>query len=142
VPRGRRGGGGVGRVPGMRREDYQRAGEYLRSLAWMTGGRHHGASDIYNLERAFTNIAEELRRQYSLGYYPSRQSSAPERRQIKVRVRRPNLVVRARDSYLYRPAAPPGSTAQEAAPRQGPAPPEMRRRQFSRATKAERGTLN
>jgi Ca-activated chloride channel family protein len=96
---GRGGGGGVG----TSREDYRRGGEYLRRLAEVTGGRLHDARDLNYLEQAFTNIAEELRRQYSLGYYPSRQSQAAERRQIRVRVRRPNLVVRARDSYVYRP---------------------------------------
>jgi Ca-activated chloride channel family protein len=137
IPRGGRGGGGAG----TSREDYRRATEYLRSLAFMTGGRHHDASDRYNLERAFTNIAEELRRQYSLGYYPARQSNAAERRQIKVRVKRPNLVVRARDSYLYKPTSPAGNTAQEAAPQQRPAP-ELRRRQFNETMSAKRRTIN
>ncbi|HEX8559060.1 MAG TPA: VWA domain-containing protein [Pyrinomonadaceae bacterium] len=128
---GGRGGGGGGGV-GTSRGDYERGGEYLRRLAADTGGRHHDADDLRNLEQAFTNIAEELRRQYSLGYYPSRQSHAEERRQIRVRVRRPNLVVRARDSYVYRPdgsAAPAGATAQD-----GPSTrrqrPELRPRQF------------
>jgi hypothetical protein len=92
-----------------------------------------------NVEQAFNNIAEELRRQYSLGYYPSRQSQAEERRQIKVRVRRPNLVVRARDSYVYRPdggAAPTSTTAQDNTNPQRTRP-ELRPRQLD----AERGGL-
>jgi VWFA-related protein len=108
------GGGGGGGV-GTSRGDYERAGEYLRQLSVMTGGRHFPADDLRYVEEAFTNIAEELRRQYSLGYYPSRQSQASERRQIKVRVKRPNLVVRARDSYVYKPAGgatPTNATAQ------------------------------
>jgi VWFA-related protein len=123
---GRGGGGGAGTTRG----DYQRAGEYLRRLAEETGGRHHDAADLNYLEEAFTNIAEELRRQYSLGYYPSRQSQSEERRQIKVRVRRPNLVVRARDSYVYRPdgPAPDSTTARDNTTR--PARPELRPRQF------------
>lgn len=109
-------GGGGGGGTGTTREDYARGGEYLRRLAEATGGRHHDAQDINYLEQAFTNIAEELRRQYSLGYYPSRQAQAEERRQIRVRVRRPNLVVRARDSYVYRPDdgnRPDATTAQD-----------------------------
>ncbi|HEX8283611.1 MAG TPA: VWA domain-containing protein [Pyrinomonadaceae bacterium] len=132
--RGGRGGGGGG--AGTSSGDYQRAGEYLRRLASQTGGRHHDAADMRFLEEAFTNIAEELRRQYSLGYYPSRQSQASEQRQIKVRVRRPNLVVRARDSYVYRPdgsASGPGSTTAQDNTR--PARPELRPRNFD----AERG---
>ncbi len=123
------GGGGGGR--GNSREEYERGGEYLRQLAALTGGRHHNADDLRYLEQAFTNIAEELRRQYSLGYYPSRQSQASERRQIKVRVKRPNLVVRARDSYIYQPAgakAPANSTARGTDTQRAP---ELRRRPFN-----------
>lgn len=109
------GGGGGGGGAGTTRGDYRRAADYLRRLADATGGRLNNAADIRYLEDAFTNIAEELRRQYSLGYYPSRQSQANERRQIRVRVKRPNLVVRARDSYIYKPSsgAPADSTAQQ-----------------------------
>jgi hypothetical protein len=105
-------------------------------LADETGGRHHNAEDIRYVEEAFTNIAEELRRQYSLGYYPSRQAQTQERRQIRVRVKRPNLVVRARDSYIYRPdgsqGAPASNTAQDSNTRR-PAP-ELRRRPFVAGT--------
>ena len=52
---------------------------------------------------AFANVAEELRRQYSLGYYPKRPAQAGERRTIRVRARQPNLAVRARDSYIFNP---------------------------------------
>ena len=116
MPAGAPAGGGGGRGGGgggSSRAGYEQAGEYLRRLATDTGGRHHDAADLRNVEQAFNNIAEELRRQYSLGYYPSRHAQSEERRQIKVRVRRPNLVVRARDSYVYRPdgsAAPPSTT--------------------------------
>jgi VWFA-related protein len=128
-PRG--GGGGGGGGGNTTREEYERAGEYLRQMATLTGGRHHDAEDLDRVEYAFTNIAEELRRQYSLGYYPARQSNASERRQIKVRVRRPNLVVRARDSYVYRPSGGVNTTttAQDAGQQQRQ-PPELRRRQL------------
>lgn len=108
---GGRGGGGAGTSRG----DYRRGSDYLHRLADATGGRHHDANEIRYVTDAFTNIAEELRRQYSLGYYPSRQSQASERRQIRVRVKRPNLVVRARDSYIYKPSsgAPADNTAQQ-----------------------------
>ena len=48
-------------------------------------------------------MAEELRRQYSLGYYPKNKPKAGERRSIRVRVNRPELVVRTRDSYVFQP---------------------------------------
>jgi len=124
IPGGRRGGGGGGR--GTSRGDYTRAGAYLRDMAEKTGGRVHEAYDVNYLERAFESIAEELRRQYSLGYYPKAQSSVAARRQIKVRVKRPNLVVRARDSYIYKPAGDNanGTSAQD---KQGRTSPEFRR---------------
>jgi Ca-activated chloride channel family protein len=126
---GNGGGGGGGGGAGTTRADYERGGEYLRRLAEATGGRSYDAQDISYIQQAFTNIAEELRRQYSLGYYPSRQSQSEERRQIRVRVRRPNLVVRARDSYVYRPD---GGTGPDATTAQGntntrQSPPVLRR---------------
>jgi hypothetical protein len=67
------------------------------------------ANDPAQLAHAFSQIAEELRRQYSLGYYPQTGADAnAERRQIKVRVNRPNLAVKARDSYIK--SAPPSPT--------------------------------
>jgi hypothetical protein len=58
---------------------------------------------MLGISQAFSQIAEELRRQYSIGYYPKQTGQAGERRQIKVRVTQPNLVVVARDSYIYSP---------------------------------------
>ena len=55
---------------------------------------------MYNVDAAFQGIAEELRRQYSVGYYPAQVGQVGERRQIKIRVMRPNVVVRAKNSYI------------------------------------------
>jgi hypothetical protein len=55
---------------------------------------------MYNVESAFSGIAEELRQQYSIGYYPDKVGQVGERRQIKIRVMRPNVVVRAKTSYI------------------------------------------
>ncbi len=54
-----------------------------------------------NISQAFEWVADELRRQYSLGYYPKAGGRDGQRRQIKVQVSRPNLVVQARDGYVY-----------------------------------------
>lgn len=117
---GRGGGGG-----GSSREAYRRANDYLRDLADKTGARVYPANTTYNLERAFAQVAEELRRQYSIGYYPQNAAAqAGQRRQIKVRVNQPNLVVRARDSYIS------GATSNASAQgTQGqPAPPVLKRK--------------
>jgi hypothetical protein len=59
---------------------------------------------------ALIAIAEELRRQYSLGYYPKTEAAAgPDgSRQIRVKVKQGNLAVKARDSYTTKsaPATP------------------------------------
>jgi Ca-activated chloride channel homolog len=101
---GRRGGGvpiGGGGGAGTSRGDYERADRYLRELAEKTGARQYQADDSTNLSYAFRNIAEELRRQYSIGYYPINPPQAGQRRQVRVRVNQPNLAVRSRDSYVF-----------------------------------------
>jgi Ca-activated chloride channel family protein len=95
------GGGGYGRgSSGTGRDDYMRADAYLNDLAYKTGAHVFRAETTSDLTHSFAQIAEELRRQYSLGYYPKAQAQAGQRKQIKVRVMRPDLVVRARDSYI------------------------------------------
>jgi len=80
--------------------DYATGKRYLEMLAQNSGGREFEALSVYNIETAFAGIAEELRRQYSLGYYPENAGKAGERKQIKVRVMRPDVVVRAKNSYI------------------------------------------
>jgi len=98
--------------PGTTKADYDRADKYLHGLAEKTGGRLYQANDSAQLAQAFSRIAEELRRQYSLGYYPQNYSQpsavqSGERREIKVRVHQPNLAVRARDNYVRTSSASP-----------------------------------
>jgi VWFA-related protein len=100
--------GGNAPLPGATKEDYDRADQYLHALADKSGGRLYEANDTTQLADAFTRIAEELRRQYSLGYYPKTDTpDSNSRRQIHVKVRQPNLAVRARDSYMKSSAANP-----------------------------------
>jgi len=102
--RGGRGGGGGYPPPGGARDDYELANRYLLELANSSGGREYQADSLSNMSSAFANVAEELRRQYSIGYYPKRPPQAGQRRQVKVRARQPNLAVRARDSYIFNPS--------------------------------------
>ncbi|HXT62161.1 MAG TPA: VWA domain-containing protein [Pyrinomonadaceae bacterium] len=105
---GNGGGGGGGRRggghSGTSREEYERGDQYLHDLARVTGARLYNAEQ-QNLDYAFRSVAEELRRQYSLGYYPKTKPVVGERRGIRVRVTRPELVVRTRDSYIFQPNA-------------------------------------
>lgn len=94
-------------ISGATQADYDRADQYLHGMADKTGGRLYRANDPAQLAQAFASIAEELRRQYSLGYYPQTETiETTERRLIKVSVKRPNVAVRARNSYI-RPSANP-----------------------------------
>ena len=88
--------------PGSTPADYKLADQYLHQLADKTGGRLYQANDRTQLTDAFAKIAEELRYQYSLGYYPQTTLQDGERRLIRVRVDQPNLAVRARESYMQR----------------------------------------
>jgi Ca-activated chloride channel family protein len=89
------GGGGVASPA-----EYALGKQYLELLARNSGGREFEAQGLYNIDAAFSGIAEELRRQYSLGYYPEKASKRGERHQIKVRVMRPGVVVRAKNYYV------------------------------------------
>jgi VWFA-related protein len=120
---GRRGGGGYpgGGYPrprGTGRGDYETGGRYLVELANSTGGREYRADSLQNMSSAFLNVAEELRRQYSIGFYPKRTPQAGERRMLRVRANQPNLAVRARESYIFNPsgAAPADNSAQSKPP--------------------------
>jgi VWFA-related protein len=94
-------GGIPGSIPGSSPGDYKRAVAYLHALSNSTGGRFYSGDSMFGIAQAFTWIAEELGRQYSLGYYPSTAGKDGERRQIKVRVTESDLVVKSRDSYIY-----------------------------------------
>jgi Ca-activated chloride channel homolog len=86
---------------GTSREEYAVGKAYLKDLSESTGGRVFNAETTpEGLTKTFESIAEELRRQYSIGYIPQEAGQAGQRKQIKVRVDRPNLIIRARDSYI------------------------------------------
>ena len=78
----------------------QKPQKYLQQLADKTGGRYFRGGDMNAIRRSFVEVAEELRRQYVLGYEPHE----PERsgvRTIRVKVNRKQVAVRARRFYTY-----------------------------------------
>jgi VWFA-related protein len=81
---------------------YQEADKSLNTLASRTGGRVFGAETFDTTRSAFASIAEELRNQYLIGYYPSLERRDNKFRKIKVEVSRKGTQVRARQGY--RPA--------------------------------------
>lgn len=83
---------------GTTAEDYETARRYLEQLAIRTGGRTYLADSLENLTEGFARIAGELREFYSLGIYPDDMNPGKPKL-LKVRIDRPGLAVRARDSF-------------------------------------------
>lgn len=104
-----------GPPPGTTAAEYALGRKYLDELADATGGRvFRPESTPGGLTRAFEGIAEELRRQYNIGYVPKEMGKPGQRKQIKVRVNRPNLIIRARDSYVIGATAVPAAARKPA----------------------------
>lgn len=93
---------------GTTAEEYALGRKYLEDISDATGGRvFRPESTPGGLTRAFEGIAEELRRQYNIGFVPKDEGKRGQRKQIRVRVDRPNLILRARDSYVVGAATGP-----------------------------------
>jgi len=70
----------------------------LRKLADDSGGGYFEVTDAEHLGPLFTRVAEELHRQYWLGFVPPLHDGKTHR--IEVTVTRPGLTVRARQTYI------------------------------------------
>ena len=92
--------GGMAR--GQSPREYAKGKLYLEKLAENTGGRIFEADDIKNLDESFKGVAEELRRQYSIGYYPEIEGTPGERRSVKIKVTKVGAIVRAKSGYVIR----------------------------------------
>jgi len=84
------------------RKAYERGTRYLQLVAQTSGGRFQYADNLKSLQRSFARIAEELRQQYSLSYYPKNQTLKSGKRRIKVSINVQDAVVHARDCYAYK----------------------------------------
>lgn len=80
--------------------------DVLRRFANLTGGRAllvegaHFKHGVDQIDQACQSLSAELRRQYTLGYYPQNKVHDGKYRRIRVEVRKEKLKVRARDGYL------------------------------------------
>lgn len=81
---------------------YRTADDYLNELARTTGGRLVSADNPLLLRRSFQQIADELRTQYSLGYYPANAARDGKYRKIRVRTTRKGVALRTRPGYRAR----------------------------------------
>ncbi len=107
--RNRRFGGGMGRNrrPFPRQDDRvrrrdeiqnERAMDYLKRLADLSAGTLFEKKDN-DLDKVFLSIAQELRQQYRIGFYPDEGLDDSSVHEIKVKVSRPDVSVRSRYSY-------------------------------------------
>lgn len=105
---GHDGGHGVGIIFGRRGSDEVNM-KALRAFAEATGGEafslenaHRGGRDM--VDEAAMRVADELKRQYTLGYYPTNTRKDGSFRKIKVEVSNKSLRVRAKRGYYARSA--------------------------------------
>jgi VWFA-related protein len=85
--------------PGGRRRNAGVDGaEFLRELSEVTSGRFY-QSEVTDLKGTFSLIAEELRHQYRLGFYPGELQRDGSLHQLRVKVDVTNVAVRARQQY-------------------------------------------
>jgi len=78
---------------------YGEADFYLQAVTSRTGGRVYLADTFDDTRAAFTAIADELRNQYLLGYYPTNIRRDGKYHKIKLELSRKGVDVRARPGY-------------------------------------------
>jgi Ca-activated chloride channel homolog len=88
-------------TPRGKNPEYAAGREYMQKLAQYSGGILVDASRLDNLGAAFGRISQELRSQYSVGYYPKNSKQDGRYRRIEVRVTRPGVSARTRQGYYF-----------------------------------------
>ena len=82
------------------RQLYNLARREMNEMARASGGKNFAAASLGEARAAFTQVANEIGTQYSLGYYPSNKTRDGRFRQIKVELRGvKDGSVRAREGY-------------------------------------------
>jgi VWFA-related protein len=89
-------------ISGMLNNLYLMADSYLKAIADRSGGQVYRADNIGSLPQAFRAIADELRTQYLLGYYPANRDHDGSYRKIQVKTSRQDIAIRARPGYRSR----------------------------------------
>ena len=91
-------GGGMG---GLRRQSgmiSQKPDEGLAKIAGETGGGYFELTTTNNLASTFARVADELHRQYALGFEPPKLDGKSHK--LEVRIKKPGMTARARKSYV------------------------------------------
>jgi len=100
--RGGWGGGGMGGHGGRERypqEERPDGKKVLERISKETGGRLLEVSKKQTVDDIYSQIADELRNQYILGYAPSKDESGPGFHKIELSAKQKILSVQARDGY-------------------------------------------
>jgi Ca-activated chloride channel family protein len=63
---------------------YKRGTQFLMLLAHESGGKFHFASSVAGLTESFARIAQTLKEQYSIGFYPANQNPDGKQHGLKV----------------------------------------------------------
>ena len=92
------GGFGTGGFGGGNPLGVQRPDPGLPTIAGETGGGYFELRTSDDLASTFTRVAEELHRQYALGFEPARLDGKMHK--VEVKVKKPGLKVRARKHYV------------------------------------------
>ena len=92
-------GPGTDPITVMLDREYAIADQYLNQMASMSGGKLHRADTLASLPAAFARIADELRTQYGLGYYPTNSARDGSYRKIQIKTSRKNVMLRSRPGY-------------------------------------------
>lgn len=94
---------GRGFNPAIEKAEYELGKSYLNDLARLSGGRTFEVKKLSLISRSdFERIRELFKPQYYIGFNAAQPGEPGKRRQIKVRINRPNLIVRARGSYILK----------------------------------------
>lgn len=93
---GRPGGGQGGRYPQETHEDGKKV---LERIAKETGGRMFEISKKDPVDQIYSQIEQELRNQYNIGYTPDRNGNTSSYHKIHLAAKEKNDVVQTRDGY-------------------------------------------
>ena len=101
------GGGGMGRGPGgggyPQQSSHPDGKKVLERIARETGGRFFEVSKKQPIDQIYTQIEQELRNQYSLGYSPDKADAGAGYHKITLTTTNKDLTVQTREGYYAEP---------------------------------------
>jgi VWFA-related protein len=99
------GGGGMGRYPGgggggyPQQQSHPDGKKVLQRISKETGGRFFEVSKKQPINEIYTQIEEELRNQYNLGYTPDKADATPGYHRITLTTTNKDYIVQTREGY-------------------------------------------